>query len=121
MIAINPPQVKPYAPAAQPIAFVDCMVQRDEATNRLHLVFTCFDAKKNRISIYQEGIPSQIVTPAQLEAFLAMPAVAGDTFDQDISRRALPIVASNLGLTGIVEASAPVAAAATAATKSRKG
>ncbi len=112
MIAINPPQVKPYAPAAQPIAFVDCMVQRDEASNRLQLLFTCMDAKKNRINIFQEAIPSQVVTPAQLEAFLAMPAVAGDTFDQDISRRALPIVALNLGLTGTVEAAAPAAPAA---------
>jgi hypothetical protein len=102
MIVIEPPATVPYAPATQPIAFVDVLVQRDELTNRLNLVFACLDAKKNRISIDQNGIPQPAVTPAQLEAFVAAKAQAGDTLDQDLSRRALPIVAKNLGLTGKV-------------------
>ncbi len=102
MIAIDPPVVKPYAPATQPIAFVDVLVQRDELTNRLNLVFACLDAKKQRINIDQSGIPSQTVTPAQLDAFVTTKTKAGDTLDQDLSRRALPIVASNLGLKGAV-------------------
>jgi len=102
MIAINPPKVMPYAPATQPIAFVDVMVQRDEAQSRLNVIFFCLDGKKNRINIDQNGIPKPQVTADQVTAFIAQKAQAGDTFDQDISRRALPIVLANLGLTGTV-------------------
>ncbi len=102
MIVINPPVVKPYAPATQPIAAVGVLVQRDEATNRLNVLFTCYDAKNNRINVDQGGVPSPTITPEQLAAFVAMPAVAGDTMDQDISRRALPIVKTNLGLDGAI-------------------
>jgi hypothetical protein len=102
MINIVPPKVMPYAPATQPIAFVDVMVQRDELTNRLNVVFFCLDGKKNRISIDQNGVPKSQVSPDQLATFVSQPSKTGDTFDQDISRRALPIVQANLGLAGTV-------------------
>ena len=102
MIIINPPAVMPYAPATQPIAFVDVMVQRDEAQNRLNVIFFCLDGKKQRINIDQSGVPKPQVTADQVAAFVAQAAQAGDTFDQDISRRALSIVKTNLGLTGTV-------------------
>ena len=103
MIAINPPVVMPYAPATQPIAFVDVMVQRDELLDRTGLVFICLDAKKNRINVDPNGVPKAKVTPEQLAAFVAAPSAVNDTLDQSISRRALPIVASNLGLKGTVQ------------------
>lgn len=102
MIVIDPPVVMPYAPATQPIAFVNVTLQRDETANRLVLNFFCLDTNKEPISIHTKGIPSQVITPEQFAAFVAMPATAGDTFDQDTSRRALPIVKSNLGLDGTV-------------------
>jgi len=102
MIQISPPAVMPYAPAVQPIAFVDVLVQRDEATARIYLGFTLFDANKNRINVAPGVIPA--VTQPQYDAFVALAATAGDTIDQDISRRALPVVATNFGLTGTVMA-----------------
>ena len=73
MITINPPVVMPYAPAAQPIAFASPMLMRDEVNgNRLTLQFT------------------------------STPTVAGDTLDQDLARRSLPILQTNFGITGTV-------------------
>jgi hypothetical protein len=102
MIVIDPPQVMRYAPATRPIAFVGVQLQRDECGRRIHLMFFCLDADKERIHIDAKGIPSTVVTEEQLAAFVAMPSAAGDTLDQDICRRALPIVQANLGLTGMV-------------------
>jgi len=102
MINIVPPKVMPYAPATQPIAFVDVMVQRDEHSKRINIIFFCLDGKKNRITVDPNGVPQSQITQEQLAAFVAHPATAGDTMDQDISRRALPIVKVNLGLTGSV-------------------
>jgi hypothetical protein len=99
MIVVNPPAVMPYAPATQPIAYVDVFEQRQEGSNRLNIMFMCLDANKNRIAIDQAHVPVPQVSAAQLATFVSTPAVAGDTFDQSISRRALPIVVTNLGLT----------------------
>jgi hypothetical protein len=103
MIAINPPVVMPYAPATKPIAFVDVLVQRDELLNRTTLVFICLDAKKVRINVDQDGVPQSKITPEQLDAFVSSRSRDGNTLDQEISRRALPIVESNLGLKGTVQ------------------
>ena len=102
MINIVPPKVMPYAPATQPIAFVDVMVQRDEFSKRINVVFFCLDSKMNRITVDPNGVPQAQITQEQLTAFVEQKANAGDTMDQDISRRALPIVKVNLGLTGVV-------------------
>ena len=104
MITINPPVVMPYAPAAQPIAFAAPMLMRDEVNgNRLTVQFWLLDVNKNRISFFADALPAKVITPAQLAAFASMPAVAGDSFDQDLARRALPILQANFGLTGTVQ------------------
>lgn len=103
MIIVTPPAVMPYAPATQPIAYVDVFVQRQEGGNRLNMMFICLDANKQRIAIDQSHIPGPQVSAEQLATFLSGSAVAGETFDQSISRRALPIVVANLGLTGTVQ------------------
>ncbi len=117
MIQISPPSVQPYAPAVSPIAFVDVLLQRSEATGRIGLFFNLYDANKNPIQYVRSAIPQ--VTQAQLDTFVALGATAGDTLDQDISRRALPIVASNFGLNGTVMSSAAASTASPATKKTR--
>ncbi len=100
MIAINPPTVVKYAPATQPVAFVDVLVQRDEGTARILLAFSLFDADKKPIAYDRSSVP--VINQAQYDTFVSAKVEDGDTFDQTISRLALPIVQANFGLTGTV-------------------
>ena len=100
MIQFNPPVVKPYAPALQPIAFASVAMNRDEVTGRIFLLVSLFDVNKTPVNYLQSAVPA--ITQAQFETFLAAPATPGDTIDQTISRRALPILATTFGLTGVV-------------------
>ena len=101
MIVISPPGVKSYAPSTQPIAFADVFVQRDEQMGRTVLMVKLFDANMKAVQVDQSQIPA--ITPAQNASFVALGATSGNTFDQEISHRALPILAANYGLTGTVQ------------------
>jgi hypothetical protein len=93
------------------------MCVRDEANGRLILQFWFLDAKKNRITIDAGGVPSGIVTTEQLATFASAAGVAGDTFDQDLARRCLPIVETNYGLTGTIVATPNAPAKSAKSTK----
>lgn len=107
MIVIAPPVVKPYAPALQPIATV--VVSRGEVAGPLgfpgvgtpRIGIALLDAAGKRITVAPGSV--RTMTPDEIKAFLAMPAVPGDTSAQDASRRAQPYVAAAYGLSGTVE------------------
>jgi hypothetical protein len=106
MIVVNPPVVKPYAPATQPIASV-LLVRTTAAwlpgsprSKQLQLVCFLFDA--NGKSVNHDRSQVRKMTADEIAAFLGMPAVAGDTDAQDLARRALPYVNAAYGLNGVV-------------------
>lgn len=107
MIVINPPVVKPYAPALQPIATV--VVARSEVAGPKgfpgvgmpRIAFILLDATGARVNVAPGSIRK--MTADEAAAFLAMPANPGDTSAQDASRRAQAFVASAYGLSGTVD------------------
>ena len=106
MITVNPPAVKPYAPATQPVASV--MLLRTSAawlpgsprSKTLRLVCFLYDATGKAVPIDRSQIRN--ITADEIAAFLSMPGVAGDTDAQDLARRALPYVNAAYGLFGAV-------------------
>ena len=109
MIQINPPVNKPYAPASQLIAFVAVTARAMETVQgaRPFVGITLLDVNKNPILVNTAQVP--LPTPAQLAAFEAAPAQAGDSFTQDACRRALPYIQAVYGLTGTILPAATVA------------
>jgi hypothetical protein len=103
MIKINPPVVKPYAPATQPIANVGFLIQRvntpQQSATRAVIV-QLFDAAGKHITFDRSQIA--VMTPAELAAFDAAPSVVGDTAVQADERRLLPYLQAAFGLTGAI-------------------
>lgn len=100
MIVFNPPVVKAYAPATQPIAKVSVGIMFDEDLKRLVPRLTLLDPSGGRVVIDVKNLPQSEISPAQLEAFLSAPTVGGQSLAQDLSTRALPILATCYGLSG---------------------
>jgi hypothetical protein len=100
MIVFNPPVVKSYAPATQPIAKVSVGIMFDENMKRLVPRLTLLDPSGGNVVIDAKSLPQTDITPAQLDAFSSAPTVAGQTLAQDLSSRALPILATCYGLVG---------------------
>jgi hypothetical protein len=106
MISISPPQVKPYAPATKPIAFVNVALSSNELAHQVRVQIQPLDADRKPIAVDVEALPNRgQLTPAQ-QASLAAPfagALATDTLHQATHRRALGIVEQVLGVKGSVE------------------
>lgn len=100
MIIFDPPVVKPYAPATQPIAKVAVGVEYDEATKQIIPKLTLIDTKGRRVIIDPEGLPSSKISPEQLASFVEERTSDGLTLAQSLSVRALPILEACYGLVG---------------------
>ena len=100
MITFNPPVIKPYAPATQPIAKIAVGISFDEATGRNVPEFTLVDANNRRIVIDPSGLPQSKITPEQLSEFASEPTIAGQTLAQSLATRAKSILATCYGLSG---------------------
>jgi hypothetical protein len=103
------PQVVPWAPSTTPVAMVNVVVQRDESTSRTLINLIPLGASGERIPFDPKGVPQAAVTAAQTTAFLAQLSIAGETFDADLCRRALPLVEVCFGLSGYVTPAPPSA------------
>ena len=100
MIIFSPPVIMPYAPATQPIAKVAVCLTFNEATGQKVPDFVLFDLNNRRIVIDLEGLPQKQITAAQIDAFFSEESIAGETLEQSLSSRALPILTTCFGLSG---------------------
>jgi hypothetical protein len=94
------PQVVPYAPSTQPIAFVQISSQRTSGSSRFALIVSLLNAAKEPVSFDRGAIRK--MTAGEVTTWLTEAATAGDSFDHDVERRSLPYILSAYGLNGFL-------------------
>ncbi len=106
MIVVNPPAVKSYAPATQPIASVLLLrtsaswVPGSPRSKTLRLICFLYDGAGKPVNIDRTQIRK--MTAEEEAAFLNAPSEGGDSEAQNLARRALPYVNAAYGLNGVV-------------------